>query len=211
MWVKNLRIDKGREEYRDEVVPCLTLRASRLRKQWSVIVGTRKERRRKVLGDYPELGVADARRLAADEMEVAKKKDPQKETAAQIIDGPESTFESLCEEYIARMEAKGQPSAKDYRNDLLAGKKSFKAFLIQNGAWPIQARDVSVQHVTSWLREIGVEKPRWARKKRAHLNAVFKWGVTADNDWTRASPAKYGLRTNPVADTPVGPTYRPRT
>lgn len=65
-WLQSLAVAKGYQDHYDTVQPGLRLRASTKSKKWSVSVGSKGTRRYVALGGFPEVGIDDARRKAAE-------------------------------------------------------------------------------------------------------------------------------------------------
>jgi len=60
-WVRTISVVNGREEFSDSVLPGLRLRVSARSRKWSVMTRKGGKQVRAPIGDYPEIGLGDAR------------------------------------------------------------------------------------------------------------------------------------------------------
>lgn len=190
---------KDRAEYTDAVCPNLRIRIGKKSKTFSVMIGPATHRRRIMLGKYPGLSLAEARRKAA-----ATTDDP----ASISIAKKETRFATVSELFdfvIAAMEAEGKTNEANciyLRDGPLAAAKHFGEATL--------ARNVRPADVTSWLREIhkaGIK----LQHPRAYLSAAFGRAMKADNDPTaNLGTIVFGVDANPVRHVGGRATAEPR-
>jgi len=203
-WLSHISVEKGRAEFADAISRGLRLRVSLRSKKWSVLTRRDGKQVRVQVGEFPSIGLLDAREYANSILNAAST--PELETRLiQLKASDTPTLESLCQDYVVRMERKGQKSHKEYRRVLIESPTSFCNFMEASLGRPAQVGDVRTTHVTDWLREIYNRAPSHARHCRAYLHAAFQWAMKAEFDYTTTSRrSAYGISANPVAATPGG-------
>ena len=210
VWLRTLRIEKGREEYSDVFVRGLRLRASPQSKKWSILTRKEGKQRRFLIGEYPSVGLLEARTRANEIL--AAQSAPELAIAKSIaVESRAPSVEQLCLDYTRRMQRRGQKSYNEYKRVLVNSDDSFVRFMNGQLGRVALVGDVQAEHVTAWLREKYERAPSQARHGRAYLHAVFEWAIKSEFDYT--SPVDrhgYGVATNPVAPTPVGVKSEPR-
>jgi len=203
-WLSHITVEKGRAEFADAISRGLRLRVSIRSKKWSVLTRRSGKQVRVQIGEFPGIGLLDARERANTILNAASTTDLE----TRLINLKESdtpTLESLCQDYVVQMERKGQKSHKEYRRVLIDSPTSFCNFMDASLGRPAQVGDVGTSHVTDWLREIYNRAPSHARHCRAYLHAAFQWAMKAEFDYTTMSRrSAYGIAVNPVAATPGG-------
>lgn len=188
-----------RAEYTDAVCPNLRVRIGKKSKTFSVMIGPAEHRRRIMLGKYPAVTLAEARRKAA-----ATTDDP----ASIPIARKETRYATVAELFdfvIAAMEAEGKACEANciyLRDGPLAAVRHFGEATL--------ARNVRPADVTSWLREIhkaGIK----LQHPRAYLSAAFGRAVKADNDPTaNIGKVVFGIDVNPVSNVGGRASAEPR-
>lgn len=213
-WLRAINVERGRAEYGDAIVRGLRMRVSSRSKKWSVV--TRKNGRlvRCQLGEFPIVGILEARKKATEFIDAHAASDNTGLQSSKVDTEEHDhlpTVEELCAAYVANMVEKGQPSARSYKRGLIEGEYSFCRFLATQSGHPHRAVDVTRDHVVEWLRRTFQRSPAHARHYRSYLHAAFAWGMKADFDYTSNAERKtYGIRENPVAATPTGPKAKAR-
>ena len=210
-WVKNLTVVDGRQEYSDALVRGLRLRASTQSKSWSVLTRRNGKQLRIPLGQYPDIGLLDARNKANDILTSGSV--PNFEDAILRIRADRtSSLEQLCRDYVSQMIAKGQKSYREYERALVDGRNSFVRFMEEKLGRPALVGEVRSEDIADWLRQIFERAPSHARHCRAYLHAVFEWAIKAQFDYTsNSTTTDYGVSVNPVASTPGGAKAKPRS
>ena len=210
-WVKNLAVMDGRKEYSDAIVRGLRLRASTQSKSWSVLTRQSGKQLRIPLGQYPDIGLLDARNKANDIL--ASGSVPNLEDAILRLRADRTpSLEQLCRDYVRQMIAKGQKSFREYERALIDGQNSFVLFMEAKLGRPALVGEVRSEHVADWLRQTFERAPSHARHCRPYLHAVFEWAIKAKFDYTSNSTAmNYGISVNPVSSTPGGAKAKPRS
>ncbi len=209
-WLRAISVKTGREEFADSITSGLRLRVSRRTKNWSVVTRRDNKQIRLPLGSYPDVGLSDARDRAN-----AILSDPSGSSIDAVIGGSKNaetpSLESLFNDYIEQMKAKGQKSHKEYSRVLINSPHSFYNFMHGKMKRGPRVGDVHPSHVAEWLREIYQRAPSHARHCRAYLHAVFAWATRAEFDYTSTTAGTdYGVKLNPVASTPGGPKSKAR-
>ena len=208
-WVRTISVDSGREEYCDSVLRGLRLRVSSASKKWSAVTRRGGKQVRTKIGDYPDISLADARKHADHILNVKTEAAAKGETLTDDDIFP--SLQTLCEDYVEQMKAKGQGSHDAYHRILVRGDHSFCRFMEKELKRPARVVDVKQEHAVDWLRETYKRSPAHSRHCRAYLHAVFAWAIKANLDFTASASRKnYGITVNPVAGTPTGPKATPR-
>lgn len=185
VWLRTLKPSAERVEFTDANCPNLQLRVSKSGTKTFVVRGKRNAdgtRHRRLVGRFPDVSLAEARRIAQEQSEALS------ETAA--------TVEELFEECVAAMRQEGKRSAAEYERALLKAEAS--AVALFGRATP--AREVTPELVTEYLHGV-LQRSGGSTMDhhRLYLSAAFSRGLKADNDPTRAAVTrKYRLRDNPV-------------
>ena len=203
-WLRSVEVAQGREEFADALVPGLRLRVSRRSKKWSVVTRVERKLRRVQLGAAPDIGLLDARQKANEILENGAEALPPDQRDPDQLSNVGRSLLDLCAGCVARMEAKNQPSAKEYERALVTSDLSFCTFMEREFARPALANEVQPGHVSSWLRSIHKSAPSHARHCRAYLHAAYEWALKAEYDYTSTSATSFRLKTNPVARRPAG-------
>jgi integrase len=193
----------GREaEYRIDGIPGLVLVVQRPKKDggisriwrvyYSLTRGTGRTIRKARLGPYPIIGLAEARRKAAELMEAVERgADPvgQQNAMRARAEHLTLTFEHLVTDYLTDQRAAGVKTVDEIERALRLDALP-KLGLVN----PASITDIQVEVVIDAVAERG--RPSMARHLLAYLRGCF-------NHALRCSPAlreKYGVRFNP-ADT----------
>ena len=209
-WVRTISVEHGREEYTDVLVRGLRLRVSSASRKWSVVTKRGGKQVRKPIGDFPEVTLADARERANRLLE-ALSANASAAIASSTIDEVFPLLETLCNDYVDQMKAKGQGAHDAYHRALVRSETSFCNFMERKLGRPARASDVKQEHAVEWLREVFQRSPAHSRHCRAYLHAAFAWALKSNLDFTSVSGGKdYGISVNPVAGTPTGPKATPR-
>jgi len=208
-WVRTIAVESGREEYCDSVLRGLRLRVSSASKKWSAVTRRGGKQVRTQIGDYPEISLADARKHADHILEV--KTEAASNGLQLSSDEIFPSLQTLCEDYVEQMKAKGQGAHDAYHRALIRSENSFCNFMTRALGRSARAVDVKQEHAVEWLRETFQRSPAHSRHCRAYIHAVFAWAIRANLDFTTSSSRKnYGVTVNPVAGTPTGPKATPR-
>lgn len=208
-WVRTISVKTGREEFCDSVTPGLRLRVSARSHKWCVMTRRGGKQVRVQIGEFPEVGLAEARRRCAHVLDIKTQ-----DGADGVVSTDEKLFplmQTLCEDYVAQMKAKGQISFDAYHRALIRSENSFCNYMERALKRPARVVDVKQEHAVDWLRETHLRSPAHSRHCRAYLHAVFAWAIKANLDFmASASRKNYGITVNPVAGTPTGPKATPR-
>lgn len=208
-WVRTISVKSGREEFCDSVTPGLRLRVSSRSRKWCVMTRKGGKQVRVQIGEFPEVTLGEARKRARHVMDV--KTQDAEEGVATPDDEIFPMLQTLCEDYVEQMKAKGQGSHDAYHRALIRGDHSFCKFMEREFRRSVRVVDVKQEHAVDWLRETYKRSPAHSRHCRAYLHAVFAWAIKANLDFTTSASRKnYGITVNPVAGTPTGPKATPR-
>lgn len=208
-WVRTIAVEAGREEYCDSVLRGLRLRVSSASKKWSAVTRRGGKQVRTNIGDYPEISLGDARKHADHILNSKTEAAARGEVLTDNDIFP--SLQTLCEDYVAQMKAKGQASHDAYHRILIRGDHSFCSYMARVLKRPARVVDVKQEHAVDWLRETYQRSAAHSRHCRAYLHAVFAWAIKANLDFTTSASRKnYGITVNPVAGTPTGPRATPR-
>lgn len=187
-WLQNIS-SEAQAEYTDAVCPNLRVRVGKRSKTFSVMIGAANQRRRIMLGKYPGLSLAEARRKAA-----ATTDDPSSIPVARK-EARFGTVKDLFDFVLAAMETEGkycEPNQIYLRDGPMAAIRHFGEATL--------ARNVRPADVTAWLREIHAAGVK-LQHPRAYLSAAFSRAMKADNDPTaRLDEIVFGVDANPVAN-----------
>jgi len=141
-----------------------------------------------MLGRYPDLSLADTRKLAAETVSAAKS------TAPRAPAPSERTVAKLFDGYVAAMRQAAKVSADD-----VAGKLARAADALGSDT---PAATVTADDVAALLETIaGRGSVVMADRMRAYLSAAFNWGIHARTDYRtpKAQRVDWGIAANPVA------------
>ncbi len=163
------------------------------------------------IGTYPETSLSKAReacRVARATIDAGQ--DPQHERdknlelererieeakRQQAIENATGTVADLFESYFAKLEREGKRSLPELQR--LYEKE------IREPIGAKKARDVVVEDAREIIRTVYMRGAHVvANHVRELLHAAFQYGLRADNDATRESPARFRLEYNPVAAIP---------
>ena len=209
-WVRTISVKSGREEFSDAIVRGLRLRVSPVSRKWSLVTARGGKQIRKPLGDFPEVSLADARERA-NRLQEALSANASAGLAPPTTDEVFPLLETLCNDYVDQMKAKGQGAHDAYHRALVRSESSFCKYMERKLGRPARASDVKQENAVEWLREIFQRSPAHSRHCRAYLHAAFAWALKSNLDFTSTSGSKgYGISINPVAGTPTGPKATPR-
>lgn len=208
-WVRTISVKAGREEFCDSVTPGLRLRVSAKSHKWCVMTRRGGKQVRVQIGEFPNVNLGEARQRARHVLDV--KTQDGADGIATPHDDIFPLMQTLCEDYVAQMKAKGQASHDAYHRILIRGDHSFCSYMVRVLKRPARVVDVKQEHAVDWLRETYQRSAAHSRHCRAYLHAVFAWAIKANLDFTtNASRKNYGITANPVAGTPTGPRATPR-
>jgi len=201
-WLSTVTSNEGSGYYTDAGCPNLTLRVSARRKTFSVWIGPEGARRKMKVGEYPDMALTDARRMA---QEIVK--DPRAAgggTPSENARRKLGTVQELFETVIDSMRTKGRAEGTidDYELYLLTAKMS----AVKEFGPATPARKVTDKMVTCWLAKFA-DRGSSPRLPRAILSATFNRGIKADNNPLTFNQTKvdFNIAFNPVTNV-GGPT-----
>lgn len=145
------------------------------------------QRKKKAIGDYPELNAKQARaKFNAD-------------YSGQVISAAKTdgrpTIKKMFEGYIESMRAKGRASADEVERVLNIAATTFGPNRL--------AADISHADMVDFIGSYYDKGNKGAADKaRAYLSAAFGWAVKAANDYTQKTRYDWGIKHNPVTDIP---------
>ena len=203
-WLRSVSVDEGRKEFADALVRGLRLRVSPRSKKWSVITRIEKKQKRVQIGDADKVGLLEARQAASEILDQAGEITSEAIAAKALGKDTDASLRRLCEDYVARMKDRGQPSHTEYARTLITSEYSFCSFMQQKFGRSAKASEITPRHVSDWLRQIYDRAPSHARHCRAYLHAAYEWALKAEFDYTSNGQSVYGVTTNPVSATPGG-------
>ncbi|WP_375210704.1 tyrosine-type recombinase/integrase [Hyphococcus sp.] len=203
-WLRSISVEEGRAEFADAVVRGLRLRVSPRSKKWSVVTRIEKKQKRIPIGDAGKVGLLDARKAANEILDQATDLTADAIAAKALGQDGDASLKRLCEDYVARMKARGQPSYSEYERALARSDYSFCRFMSEKLGRAAKAAEVTPRHVSEWLRLVYDRAPSHARHCRAYLHAAFEWALEAEFDYTSSGQSVYRLSANPVSATPAG-------
>jgi integrase len=175
---------EGQTDFFDAAYPGLALRVTAKGvRSWSYFARVHGKLRRVTLGRFPELGLAEARKAAAEAADRMRQGiDPTFEKNAQRIELDDS-FEGVFEEWMKRDQAKNRSAAEVRR---LVEREVLPAFGGRR-LESIRRRDVIA--VIDAVADRGAVT--LARRLQAHLHRMFRWSV-----------GRGLIEANPIADLP---------
>ena len=151
-WIRTISVESGREEYCDSVVRGLRLRVSSASKKWSAVTRRGGKQMRTNIGDYPEISLGDARKHADHILNSKTEAAARGETLTD--DDLFPSLQTLCEDYVEQMKAKGQRSHDAYHRALIRSDHSFCNYMERVLKRPARVVDVKQEHAVDWLREL---------------------------------------------------------
>lgn len=148
------------------------------------------------LGQYPAMGLADAREAYREKREL---RDQGIDPGLSIRQkSPSGSFGELGDAYVEWLRLQGKESAAKYERDL------------RTAVYPIirrtrVARDVTTDEIKAVLYEkIQGGAETYANRLRQMLHAMFRFGIQYDNDPRYIDrPVRFGLALNPVSNIPI--------
>ncbi len=158
----------------------LSIRIGKKKKAWFISYRINDKRRKFTLGLYPDVGVADARRQAAEKLKgIYQGEDPQ-EQKLKIKQAP--TINDLWEEYQSAMDRRRTAKAPRTRyEELLRWNKTIKPAL---GFMKVD--EVKRQHLATLLNGVADRTPISANRLHSLLSMMF---ITAlDLGWIEMHP-----------------------
>lgn len=158
--VKKLPLsDKGQITYWDELTPNFGIRCSTRSKSYVVLLGGK--RRRKTIGRYPDLSLADARKQARQLLACDALDDGQ-----LTLDAPSVTFEEAKDRFLKDCEGRNKPrTVADYRR-LLNKHFNFEGDI----------RDISRQQVMKVVSRLS-ETPSEQSHAFVAIRTMMNWCV----------------------------------
>jgi integrase len=189
---------RGRLDVWDEDYPGFGLRLSATgRRTWILMYRNGTTLRRFTLGQYPTLGLAEARAKARDALhEVAHGEDPARKKAEERR---AETFADLADEYIERHAKHKRSGREDIR--LLNGSPHKK----KTGKTPHvpivkrwgtrKVKDIQRRDVRALLDEIAARAPIMANRTLALVRKMFNFAI--EHDWLEVNPCQMIKRLAP--------------
>ena len=152
----------------------------------------------KHIGQFPGLGLADARAKFADEVRpIVKASARPKVAIAQQAIAP--TVENLFKHYVAHLKARNAGAAGHIEHVLLLGKYNAADALGRD----TMAADVTPADIREPLAAAAKRGAlRTADILRTYTSSAFNWGMKAANDYTQDQNYDWGITSNPVAAVP---------
>lgn len=148
---------------------------------------------RQKLGEYPAVGLADAREAAVAWLEARSAQRPARGARREVRLG---SAEELLDGYVEDMRARGKGSADEVHRQL---KRHVYAPLTG-----LQANEVQAEHISDILRRVFLAGHRvQANRLRSYVHSAWRWGLQYDRDYrTAGGTLRFGIRLNPAADIP---------
>jgi integrase len=179
----------GRIDVWDEDYPGFGLRISASgRRTWILMYRIGKTLRRFTLGQYPTLGLAEARGRARDALhDVDHGQDPARD---KIAERQAETFGDLSREYIERHASKKRSGREDIRllngspHKKRTGKKPHIPLVTRWGNRKL--KDIKRRDVRDLLEEIAARAPIMANRTLALVRKMFNFAI--EHDWLEANP-----------------------
>jgi integrase len=175
-------------DYWDAATPGLSLRVtSEGVKSWTVLYRVDGKQVRHTLGRYPGVGLADARRKAADARElVASGKDPRREDERQQAAEAQAradTVEAVVQRYLASIVEFELPGSKRKPTRLRSGReiaRIFNRYIVPAiGRQPM--KDVSRRRIVEVLDTIADQNGgAMANRTLGQIRRLFNWAVSKD-------------------------------
>jgi integrase len=175
-------------DYWDAATPGLSLRVtSEGVKSWTVLYRVDGKQVRHTLGRYPGVGLADARRKAADARElVAGGKDPRREDERQRAAEAQAradTVEAVVQRYLASIGEVEVPGSKRKPQRLRSGReiaRIFNRYIVPAiGRQPM--KDVSRRQLVELLDKIADQNGgAMANRTLGQIRRLFNWAVSKD-------------------------------
>ena len=149
------------------------------RRQFSIRYRYRGKQRRLVLGDYPQLTLAQARkRTRKQQVAIADGGDPAGERRAAKAE-PTDTVAALAEDYLAKYARRIKKSAAEDERILTANVLP---------SWADRSvRDLTRRDVRSLIEDIAERAPVMANRTLACVRTMLNFAI--DHDWIDANPA----------------------
>jgi integrase len=188
----------GRLDVWDEDNPGFGLRLSASgRRTWILMYRNGSTLRRFTLGQYPTLGLADARAKARDALrDVDHGGDPARRKAEERR---AETFAELAHEYIERHAKRKRSGDEDIRilngspHKRRTGKRPHVPLVKRWGT--LKVKDISRRDVRELLDEIGDRAPIMANRVLALVRKMFNFGI--ERDWLETNPCHMVKRVAP--------------
>jgi integrase len=161
---------------------------------WFAAWKSQGQRRKRQLGRYPTIPLADARRLFREEISPIIRAGGSLSSKAGG-----ATLEALFTAYCDQREADGTRTVKEIRRVLLTGGDACADGLgRQRLAGDISPADVAAVLAKAFNR--GAR--RQADIQRTYMAAAFNWGIKSTHDYRTDQRGDWGIKYNPVASVP---------
>jgi integrase len=152
------------------------------------------------IGDYPAMGLAEARRSFTTDFApaIAKREKLAAPRARKSKLGV--TVRDLFQTYVDAMRASGKASADDVERILLTGGEKGGKPAVKALGPAKRAADVTSADIIQYLREIydrGADSMAFAA--RAYISAAYNHAIGSENSYTKAAgTVAWGIKVNPV-------------
>ncbi|MEO0697733.1 MAG: site-specific integrase [Pseudomonadota bacterium] len=195
-------------EYADAIGSHLKVRVSaKGRKTFSVVKKIDGKVARTRIGNYPEVGLGEARRTA-DAIFHASGPVLNAPEPAVALGGAAPTLATFLGDYIEDMRARGLKSAAQVENSLVTGRYAFLPFMVKRyGAMP-KASDITIRDMQAWMAESYARAPGFAVHLRSYLVSSWKWAVANRFDY-RGRAKDYGIEFNIASQLPTVQKSKP--
>lgn len=169
-WLQRLPVPEQRTEYWDKKISGLGLRVSTTgHKSWILVYRFQGTRRRKTLGSYPVITLADARELARETLlQAARGNDPD----GTAKDGG-NTFEWLANQYLEKY---AKPQKRSWDEDLKIIRHDLLPRWGERPATEVKRKDVI--ELLEAIKERGA--PIMANRTLACIRKLYNWAISQD-------------------------------
>jgi len=156
------------------------------------------KRRKKALGSYPEVSLAQARKASTETAEVraARKVGNRPESRSSVV--VSGSLGELLKAYVEHLRRRKKRSADEVEAAFDRLVKRPLPILWETRAdlvTPADVRDLLAHHIARGVTT-------GTNRLRAYLHAAYNFGIKSENDPMVAAERPWGLTTNPVAAVP---------
>ncbi len=153
------------------------------------------KRKKKKLGAYPSMSLAQAREVFKRDYADVIQKGRSIKIATDTRPG---TVADLFEGYVASLNAASKPSWKETEK----GLNKIAGTLGRNRL----AREIEPEEIVELIRPIYERGAKsMADHVRGYIHAAYGWGMKSDNDYRHASPRRFRIPFNPATGIPTEP------
>jgi len=168
---------------------------TRVAADWAVQQWLDGRRKRKKIGSYPSMALAEAREVfERDFADVIQKR----RNIQFAVDTRSGTVGELFEAYVSDLEKAGKVSWREARKSLTKVADALGAGR--------PAREIAPEEIIEVIRPIYRRGSKgMADHVRGYVRAAFSWGMKSELDYRCVRPRRFGIVVNPAAGIPTEP------